>query len=44
MLQNWRIQADFFAGGCPLFLRVALWVVSEVVSNGISRSPYLDKP
>ena len=40
-LQNRLIYADFLAHGCPLFLGVALSVVSAVVSNGISQpSPH----
>jgi hypothetical protein len=34
-LQNRLIYADFIAGGCSPLLRVALWVVSRVMSNGI---------
>ena len=34
-LQN-RLQADFFAHGCSPFLRVPLYVVSKVVSDGLS--------
>jgi hypothetical protein len=37
-LQDRLIYAELFAGGCLPFLHVALWVVSKVVSNGISRS------
>src|SRR5215204_309560 len=36
VLQNRLISADFFAGSYWLFLRVALWVVSKVVSIEIS--------
>ena len=32
-LQNRLISADSPAGSCPLFLRIALWVVSAVVST-----------
>jgi hypothetical protein len=41
-LQNRLIQAGSFAGGCAAFLRVALWVVSAVVSNrvGLLRVQY----
>ena len=35
-LQNRLIYAELFAGGCARLLRVALWVVSAVVSNIIA--------
>jgi hypothetical protein len=35
-LQIWLIYADCLAEGCSPFLRVAPWVVSAVVSNGIA--------
>src|SRR5215217_7878193 len=37
LLQNRLRYAESFARGCARLLRVALWVVSKVVSNSIGR-------